>query len=98
MHEGLTLLCIPKPLQMKTQAAQRLTALDACTSMSCLQHISFSLEALVLSKHNQRALTWPGLYEAAGSSTHSVLQFSSREHGTSSQTPQLPFLVLVPSL
>lgn len=43
MHEGLTPLCIPKPLQMKVQPLQKFAALAARASPSYLQHISVSL-------------------------------------------------------
>lgn len=75
VHEKLTALCIPKTLLIKTQPVEMLAALGAHASVSRLQHISVSLEATVLSKHNQHALTWPSLYETAGSSTHPLLWF-----------------------
>jgi len=66
MHEGLTCLCITKPLQTKTQPLQRSAALGAHASASHLQHISVNQEATVLSKHNEHALTWPSLHKASG--------------------------------
>lgn len=56
-------------VHMKTQPVWTLAALDGCASMPCLQHISLSLEAMVLSKHKQCALTWPRFYEAAWNTT-----------------------------
>jgi len=56
-------------VQMKTQPVWRLAALHGCVSMSSLQHISLSPEAMVLSKQKQRALTWTRFYEAALNST-----------------------------
>lgn len=97
LHERLTPLCIPKPLQMKTQPVQRFAALGAHASTSCLQHISVSLEATVLLKHNQHALTWPNLHDAAGSSTHPLLQFSGGDCRTSSWTSSFPALLPVAS-
>lgn len=97
VYEGLTPLCIPKPLQVKTQPVQRFAALGAQASALCLQHISVSLEASVLLKHNQRALTWPRLYEAAGSSTRPLPQFRGGDCRTSSWTPRFPALVPVAS-
>lgn len=87
VYEGVTPLCMPKRLQMKTQPVQKFAVLGAHVSTSCLQHISVSLEATVLSKRNQRALTWPSFYEAAGSSTHPLPQFSAGDCRTSIWTP-----------
>lgn len=98
VHEGPTPLCFPKPLQMKTRPVQRFAALGARASALHLQHISVSLEATVLSKHNQHALTWPGLYKAAWSSTHLLPWFSGGNCRTSSWPPSFPALVPVASL
>lgn len=103
MHEWLTPLCVPKPLQVKTQAVQRFAALGAHASTLCFQHISNrppkALEATVLLKYNQYALTWPSLYETTGSSTHILLQFNGEDCWTSSWTRSFPALVpLLPQL
>lgn len=95
VHEGLTALYIPKPPQMKTQPVETFAALSAHASASRLQHISVSLEATVLLKHNQHAPTWPSLYETARSSTHPLLWFCGGDCGTPSWTPSFPALIPV---
>lgn len=57
-----------------------------------------SSTSLLAWPHNQRALTWPSLYEAAESSTHALPRFSNGDCGTSSWTLSFPALVPVASL
>lgn len=82
---------------MKAHPVQRFVPLGACDSTSHLQHTSVSLEATVLSKCNQHALTWPSLYETARNSTRPLLWFSGGDCGTSSWTSIFPALVPVAS-
>lgn len=82
----------------QSSANEDTTGTEVCSSGCTCSGRVVSPAHLLGWPHNQRALTWPSLYEAAGSSTHALPRFGGGDCGTSSWTLSFPPLVPVASL